>query len=61
MNATKLCSVVTIKPILRFFFTGQFFRKGVDIDETRKILIMPDKEPVPVMRRPVWSFMERDS
>ena len=21
---------------------------------------MPDKEPVPVMRRPVWSFMERE-
>ena len=32
----------------------------MDIDETRKILIMPDKEPVPVMRRPVWSFMERE-
>jgi hypothetical protein len=33
----------------------------VDVDETRKILIMPDKEPVPVMRRPVWSFMERET
>ena len=21
---------------------------------------MPNKEPVPVMRRPVWSFMERE-
>ena len=41
-------------------FSGQFFRKGVEIDEVRKILIMPDKEPVPVMRRPVWSFMERE-
>ena len=40
--------------------SGQFFRKGVEIDEVRKILIMPDKEPVPVMRRPVWSFMERE-
>ena len=39
---------------------GQFFRKGVEIDETRKILILPGKEPVPVMRRPVWSFMERE-
>ena len=39
---------------------GQFFRDGVEIDEVRKILIMPNKEPVPVMRRPVWSFMERD-
>ena len=26
----------------------------------RKILILPGKEPVPVMRRPVWSFMERE-
>ena len=41
-------------------FAGQFFHKGVVIDEVRKILIMPDKEPVPVMRRPVWSFMERE-
>ena len=39
---------------------GQFFQKGVEIDETRKILILPGKEPVPVMRRPVWSFMERE-
>ncbi len=40
--------------------TGQFFRTGVEIDVVRKILIMPNKEPVPVMRRPVWSFMERE-
>ena len=26
----------------------------------RKILILPAKEPVPVMCRPVWSFMERE-
>ena len=32
----------------------------MEIDETRKILILPGKEPVPVMRRPVWSFMERE-
>ena len=45
-----------------YFFlpTGQFFRKNVEIDEARKILILRDKEPVPVMRRPVWSFMERE-
>jgi hypothetical protein len=40
---------------------GQFFRNGVEVDTVRKILIMPDKEPVPVMRRPVWSFMERET
>ena len=33
------------------FYLGQFFRKGVEIDETRKILILPGKEPVPVMRQ----------
>ena len=43
-----------------FPFTGQFFRKEVEIDTVRKILILPGKEPVPVMRRPVWSFMERE-
>ena len=43
------------------FCLGQFFRKGVEVDQVRKILIMPDKEPVPVMRRPVWSFMERET
>ncbi len=32
----------------------------MEIDEIRKILIMPNKEPVPVMRRPLWSFMERE-
>jgi len=37
---------------------GQFFRKGVEIDTVRKILILPGKEPVPLMRRPVWSFIE---
>ena len=46
--------------ILFWIFAGQFFRDGVAIDEVRKILIMPNKEPVPVMRRPVWSFMERE-
>ena len=39
---------------------GQFFRKGVEIDETRKLLMLPTMDPVPVMRRPVWSFMERE-
>ncbi len=39
---------------------GQFFRKGVSIDKTRKILLMPNKEPVPVMHCPIWAFMERE-
>ncbi len=41
--------------------SGQFFRDGVEIDTVRKLLILPGKEPVPVMRRPVWSFMEREA
>ncbi len=41
--------------------SGQFFRAGVDIDETRHFLVLPDMEPVPVMRRPIWHFMERDA
>ena len=49
--------MVLISPV---HSTGQFFRNGVEIDQVRKLLIMPNKEPVPVMRRPVWSFMERD-
>ena len=40
---------------------GQFMRKGVEIDETRKLLYLPSLEPVPVMRSSVWHFMERES
>ena len=41
-------------------FTGQFLRTGVEIDEARKLLYLPSMDPVPVMRRTVWHFMERD-
>ena len=42
---------------------GQFFCEGHSIDEVRKLLLFPtpEREPVPVMRRPIWSFMERES
>lgn len=40
---------------------GQFFRKGVDIDATRHLLLLPGMEPVPVVRKPIWHFMERDN
>ena len=53
-------NIPAIHCLYHFYTTGQFFRKGVEIDEVRKILIMPNKEPVPVMRRPVWNFMERE-
>ena len=38
---------------------GQFFRPGVELDPVRKMLIMVDKEPIPVAKRPIWSFMDR--
>ena len=38
---------------------GQFFRPGVEIDEVRKLLLLPDMEPIPVEKRPVWRYMER--
>ena len=42
--------------------SGQFFRRGVEVDEARRLLQLPnpDMEPVPVMRKPVWHFMERE-
>ena len=42
---------------------GQFFCKGHSIDEVRKLLLFPtsEREPIPVMRRPIWGFMERES
>ena len=45
--------------LLWYSRTGQFFCQGVEIDKIPKILIMPNKEPVPLIRRHVWSFMER--
>ena len=30
------------------------------VDNVRKIVILPGKEPVPVQRKPVWAFMERE-
>ena len=50
-NATYYTSPCTI---------GQFFRDRVEIDELRRLLLLPDMEPVAVMRKPVWHFMERE-
>ena len=57
----KLMIITNLLVIVLIHFLGQFFRKGVELDEVRKILLIPNKEPVPVMRRPVWSFMERQN
>ncbi len=50
----------THSPILTHTLPGQFFRPGVDIDEVRRLLVLPTLDSVPVMRRPVWAFMERE-
>ena len=47
--------------LLKFLPVGQFFHKGVEIDEMRKLLFLPGKAPVPVEWRPVWRFMERSA
>ncbi len=39
---------------------GQFLRDDVKIDTVRKLLLLPKMEPVPIMRRPIWGFMERE-
>ena len=39
---------------------GQFFRDRIEIDESRRLLLLPEMEPVAVMRKPVWHFMERE-
>ena len=41
------------------YFTGQFLRKGIVVDEVRKLLLMPNKAPVPVERKPVWKYLEQ--
>ena len=40
--------------------SGQFFHNDVVLDEIRKILIIPGKEPIPIQRKPLWAFMERE-
>ena len=33
----------------------------MDIDEARRLLQLPNMRPVPVMRKPIWHFMERET
>ena len=42
---------------------GQFFCPGYSIDRVRKVLLFPsdDREPVPVSKRHIWSFLEREN
>ena len=51
------------QPELSHGLIGQFYRQGVEIDGVRKMLMIPHKEPLPIMRRPISkrSFMEREN
>ena len=43
-------SMGPISPI--YLLAGQFFHEGIEIDESWKLLLLgPDMEPVPVMRK----------
>ena len=33
----------------------------MDIDETRHLLLLQSMDPVPVMRKPAWHYMERET
>ena len=46
--------------LFNYHNAGQFFRPGVEIDKTRRLLLLPEMEPIAVMRKPVWHFMERE-
>ena len=62
IHSNSHITIPTAEAIILFVFmyVGQFFRRGIDIDPARKLLILPDMEPVPVMRKPIWHFMERE-
>ena len=53
-----LCVCVCVySTIFYLLYAGQFFRQGVRIDRENQILYIPQREPIPVIRRPLWSFM----
>ena len=43
-----------------FIFSGQFLDKEIKIDEERQLLFIPGHEPKPMVKRPVWRFVERN-
>ena len=50
---------VVVHLVYVIIHAGQFFRPGVEIAKARRLLLLPGMEPVAVMRKPVWHFMER--
>ena len=61
MDSSVSYSSIVMKQLLFSCVTGQFFHRDVVLDDVRKILMIPGKEPVPVQRKPVWAFMEREA
>ena len=64
MHDCSNCVVITAKLhnycIIIIFVLGQFLDKDVEIDEDKKLLIIPGREPMALMKRHVWRFMEKD-
>ena len=62
-NTLSLMKKIKTSYCIYYGIIGQFFCPGHEIDEIRKLLIFPlfSQEPIPVVRKPVWSFMERES
>ena len=65
---SSLCSMLGIAysacVLLSVYFfhalSGQFFSRGVEIDEDAKLLRIPGRSPVPVVKQDLWKFMEQD-
>lgn len=50
----------TVANILCCSQIGQFYRSGVEIDEDKRILVFPNKNPIPVKQHRVWGFMKQE-
>ena len=49
-----------MNPLLPFTLSGQFLDSDVKIDENEKLLMIPGRDPIPVMKRQAWKFVEKN-
>ena len=57
ISLTGAC--ICCKQVVFFSSAGQFFRRGVSIDATARLLRIPGRLPVPVEQQDLWKFMEQ--
>ena len=43
-----------------FLLSGQFLDRDIEIDENEKVLLIPGQDPIPVVKRQVWRFVEKN-